>query len=612
MRKIYMLGVLVLTIFYSIAQAPKGTATIRVASESKTALEGSTVEVLRSKDSALVRTALTDKTGEAVVENLALGSYMARVSMVGYTTRYTEIFGISERSLAVTFPPVSLAPKDASQLATVTVAARKPFIQKLADRIVVNVENSIVSAGSSALDVLERSPGITIDQNDAISLRGRAGVIIMIDGKPSPMSGADLATYLRGLPSGAIERIDIITNPSAKYDASGNSGIIDIRMKKDQRLGTNGTLTAGYGQGVYPKANAGTTFNYRNKAVNLFGNYNYAYRENLNHLIINRNFYENGVFKGSDDKDNFARMPMSNHSARIGADFFISKNSIIGIVSSGNFLRFSRRAEINTMVNDINYHPAYRFQSIGTNKENRQNVVTNLNFKHSFGKTGKELSADVDYGIFNSAALSRTASSYYELNGASKGDDDILDGDQDGALRLRTGKVDYVSPLKKGARLEAGYKFSYVSSDNDAKFYNVLSSGTVVDAYKTNRFFYDEYNNAAYVNYSREFKKFNFQIGLRGEQTDLKTKQQKGGIRFKKDYFEPFPSAYFNYKLNEDKTIGISVSRRIDRPSYNTLNPFLFQVDATIYSTGDPHLKPQMTWSYEGSYTVKYLNFTLG
>jgi hypothetical protein len=493
----------------------------------------------------------------------------------------------------------------------VTVTAKKPFIQKLADRIVVNVDNSIVSAGSSALDVLERSPGVTVDQNDAISLRGRAGVIIMIDGKPTPMSGADLANYLRGLPSNAIERIDIITNPSAKYDAAGNSGIIDIRMKKDQRMGTNGTLTAGYGQGVYPKANTGFTFNHRNKKLNFFGNYNYAYRENLNHLIINRNFYDDGVFMGSDDKDNYAWMPFNSHTARLGADFFPSKKTIIGFVINGSFNRFKRNATITTDVTNAQYQPDFRFVTIGTNRDHFENAVVNFNIKHSFDSTGKEITADFDYGSFDSKSLTRTASSFYNLNGTPKRPDDILDGDQTGDLNFKTAKVDYSNPFK-GGKFEIGYKFSLVNSDNDAKFFNVLPSGTVVDATKTNRFFYEEFNNAGYINFSREYKKFDYQLGLRGEQTNIHTRQVKGDRKSKNDYFKLFPSAFFNYHLKEDKTLGVSVSRRIDRPSYSQLNPFLFQIDATIYGTGEPMLKPQMTWSYEMNYTVKNLNFTLG
>src|SRR5882724_7878231 len=227
----------------------KITAIVR---NNQQATENATVELRRAKDSALVKISLTDKTGTAEFENIRFGNYIIKVSMMNFTTQYSAAFSLSAEQPVAQIPAITLQP-GVTQLSAVTVTSRKPFIQKLSDRIVVNVENSIVSAGSSAMDVLERSPGVNIDQNDNISLRGRSGVIIMIDGKPTAMTGADLANYLRGLPSAAIERIDIITNPSAKYDAAGNSGIIDIRMKKDQRLGMNGVYTAGYGQGIYPK-----------------------------------------------------------------------------------------------------------------------------------------------------------------------------------------------------------------------------------------------------------------------------------------------------------------------------------------------------------------------
>jgi iron complex outermembrane recepter protein len=534
-----------------------------------------------------------------------------KASMINHQIYWSQTITINQEQPVVSLPAIQLS-KSTTQLAGVTVTAGKPFIQRLSDRLVVNVESSMVSAGSSAIDVLERSPGITIDQNDNISLRGRAGVIIMIDGKPTPMSGADLANYLRGLPSNAIERIEIITNPSAKYDAAGNSGIIDIRLKKDQKLGTNGTFTAGVGHGKYPKANTGATFNYRNKKVNIFGNYNYSYRGIFNHLVINRNFFENGLFSGSDDKDNFAKMSIGSNNARLGADFFPSKNTIIGFVVNSSFNNFKRDADISTFVNDRFNNPDFKFLTVGTDRNKNKNAVANLNFKQKLDSNGKELTADLDYGSFSSHSLTRTASAFYELNGAKKLDDEILDGDQEGSLTFKTGKVDFVNPIKGGGKLEAGFKTSYVSSDNDAQFFNVFSSGRIVDETKTNRFFYEEYNNAGYINYNREFKKWNFQVGLRGEQTNIKTRQVKGDRRFKNDYFEPFPSAFVNYKLKEDQTIGLSVSRRIDRPGYSQLNPFLFQIDATIYATGEPHLRPQMTWSYEGNYTIKNMNFTLG
>jgi hypothetical protein len=592
--------------------APRGKATITILNDQKQALENATVELLRSKDSTLVKTAITDKNGAAEIDNIALGTYIIRASMVNYAAAYSPSFDITTEQIAVILPSINMVPKASTEMQGVTVTARKPFIQKLSDRIVVNVENSIVSAGSSAMDVLERSPGVTIDQNDAIALRGRQGVVIFIDGKPTAMSGADLANYLRGLPSNAIERIDIITNPSAKYDAAGNSGIIDIRMKKDQRLGTNGTLTLGYGQGVYPKANAGTTLNYRNKKVNIFGNYNFAYRQNLNHLILDRNFYDNGIFNGADLKDNYSKMPFKSHTARVGADFFPNKKTIIGFVINSNFNHFERTNTNNSIVFDKQRQATSTFNTIATNDDGFNNIVTNLNLKHSFDTTGQELTADVDYGVFNSASLSRISTNFYNMDGTQKLPNDILDGDQDGKLTFKTAKADYVNPMKGGAKLEAGFKTSFVSSDNDAKFFNISTGTPVNDVNKTNRFFYDENNNAGYVNLSKEFKKFNMQFGLRGEQTNVKTHQVKGAIKWDSSYFQLFPSAFFNYKLKEDQTLGVSVSRRIDRPGYGQLNPFLFMIDATTYGTGNPGLLPQLTWSYELSYTLKSLNFTLG
>lgn len=609
MRRVSLILLCTISTFLAMSQAQKGRIAITL-TDGKVAVESATAELLRSGDSALVKTALTDKAGVADFGEVAFGSYLVRATAVGFDVLYSKSIDLREGRIAV--PALQMIPKDAAQMQGVVVTAKKPFIQKLNDRIVVNVESSMVNAGSTALEVLERSPGVTVDQNDAISLRGRAGVTIMIDGKPTAMTGADLANYLRGLPSNAIERIDIITNPSARYDASGNSGIIDIRMKKDQRLGTNGTLTAGYGRGVYPKANTGATFNYRNKSVNVFGNYNYAYREFMNHLVLNRNFYTNGVFTGSDDKDNDGEMSMRSHTARIGVDFFPSKKTTIGFLVNSSFNNFDRAATINTIKNNVHYQPVSGFTSLSTNDDGFTNTIANVNLKHVFDTLGRELTADVDYGVYHSSSLTRTKSSFYDLNGTPKGEDDILDGDQAGKLTLKTAKVDYINPLGGGAKMEAGFKTSYVSSDNDAKFYNVLTSGTVVDETKTNRFFYEEYNNAGYLNFSKEYKKFNYQLGLRGEQTNIKTRQVKADRRFANNYFQWFPSAFFNYKLKEEQTLGVSVSRRIDRPGYRDLNPFLFQIDATVYATGNTMLKPQTTWSYELNYTVKTLNFTLG
>lgn len=612
MKKAYLfcLSLFCLTSLPLLAQvAERGKITAVILNEKNQPVENATVELLKSKDSSLAKTAITDKTGLAELDNIRPGTYLVRTSFVNYATQYSAVVVLSQEQLNLRLANIVLQPS-AKEIGEVVVTARKPFIQRLSDRLVVNVENSIISAGSTAMDVLERSPGVTIDQNDVIAMRGRQGVIIMIDGKPSPLTGAELANYLRGLPSNAIERIDLITNPSARYDAAGNSGIIDIRMKKDQRLGTNGTLTAGYGQGVYAKANAGATANYRDKKINLFGNYNYSYRINMNHLFLDRNFYTNSVYNGGDLKDNFARTPAGFHTVRVGADYFPDKKNIIGFVVTRNSGSFNTTINNNSVVIDAAHQQASTFQTKANNTNDNGNTVANINYKHSFNTTGKELTVDADYGEYSSSALTSNATKYYNLNGGLLQPDYLLNGDQQGKLILRTAKADYSHPLAQGARFETGIKTSYVSSDNDAKFFDMSSGTPVDDVNKTNRFFYKEYNNAAYFNFSKEFKKFNLQLGLRAEHTHLKTQQVKGAIFFDSSYLQLFPSAYFNYKIKDDQTLGISVSRRIDRPGYSQLNPFLFLIDVTTYSTGRPSLLPQFTWAYELNYTVKGINFS--
>jgi len=607
MRSIF----LVLGILAGLIAQAQGKIKATVVNDQQVAVENATVELLKIKDSSIVKLALTDKTGLAEFENIKNGDYLLRITVVNYATYFSSAISLSVSQPEITVPKIILQPKSTS-LGGVTITARKPFIQKLSDRIVVNVENSIVSAGSSAMDVLERAPGVNVDQNDNISLRGRSGVIIMIDGKPTAMTGADLANYLKSLPSAAIERIDIITNPSAKYDAAGNSGIIDIRMKKDQRMGTNGTLTAGYGQGIYPKTNAGTTFNYRNRKVNIFGNYNYAYRVGLNHLLLDRNFFENGVYSGGDLKDNYSKSPLRSNTARLGMDFFPSKKTILGFVVNGNFNHYTRNNTNSSIVINPQHEQTSTFDSYAGNNDHGNNLVANINFKHSFDSTGKELTADADYGVYNSKSLTTNATKYYKLDGSSLQPDYTLNGDQKGKLTFKTAKIDYVNPLNKTAKFELGVKTSFVSSDNDAKFFDVSNGTAQNDVNKTNHFIYHENNQAGYINFSKDFKKFDLQFGLRGEQTNISTEQKIGNVKFDSSYFQLFPSAFFNYKLKEDQTVGVSVSRRIDRPGYSQLNPFLFLIDVTTYATGRPGLLPQLTWSYELSYTLKSLNFTLG
>lgn len=613
MQKLVLtLSLLIISSCFVTAQTvERGTIRGKIIDEQQKPVEGATAELLRAKDSSLVKVAISNKGGLVEFENIRFGSYFIRTSHVNHQRSFSATIELTQENNTVTFADINIKPS-AKELQAVQVTGRKPFIQQMTDRIVVNVENSVVNAGSSAFDVLERSPGVLIDVNDNISMRGKAGVIIMIDGKPSPMSGADLVNYLRSLPSNAIERIELITNPSSKYDAAGNAGIIDIRMKKDQRFGTNGSFTAGYGQGIYPKANTGINFNYRNKKVNLFGGYNYSYRMNLNHLLLDRNFYTNGQFTGQDLKDNYTKIPLYLNTLRFGADFYPNKKTVYGFVINSNLNSFKPYNNNSSVVIGSNKQALYTFNTQTKNDNKNKNVAANFNIKHTFDTTGREISADIDYAYFNTDNGSRVSTQYHNLDGTSMQPDYILDGLQDGNLNLTTAKADYVNPLKKNAKIETGFKTSFVSADNDARFFNMSNGSPVDDVNKTNHFYYDENINAAYFIFKKGYKKFDFQVGLRAENTNVKTRQVKGDIRWDSSYTQLFPSAYFNYSIKEDQRIGVSVSRRIDRPNYSQLNPFLFLIDVTTYATGNPSLLPQFTWAYELNYTVKNINFTLG
>lgn len=596
--------------FTALSQQGQAEVQLAVTDQENHALENITVGLFRLADSVLVKATLSDAAGKVFFNRIASGRYFIKASSVQFTTYSSAAFEVTGEKSPLSLPAIQLQPANAASLSTVTVSARKPFIQKLSDRIVVNVDNSIVNAGSTAFDVLEKSPGVMIDPNDIISLRGKQGVIIMIDGKITPMSGNDLVNYLRGLPSGSIERLEIITNPSAKYDAAGNSGIIDIRLKKDQRLGANGTFTSGYGQGVYPKANSGTTFNYRNKKINVFGSYNYAYRQLLNHLFLKREFFDNDIYQGAYDQDNFMKFYFNSHNARLGMDFFPSKQTTWGFVVNSSFSDVHRKNRNGSLVLNNTKEPESEF--ITNNRENgkNRNLVANINFKHAFGNGGREITADADYGMYNNRSLTNFVTGFYELDGNVSAPAYILAGKQTGTISLFTVKTDYVHPLKKEAKLETGFKTSFVETDNDVLFLDESNGSPVYDSSKSNRFTYKENNHAAYLNYSKKINKWSLMAGLRAEQTNIKGVQLVTGESFDSSYLQLFPSVFINYAVKEHSTIGVSVSRRIDRPNYSELNPFRFFLDPSTYSSGNPNLRPQITWSYELSYTYKQLSIT--
>lgn len=571
------------------------------------ALVSVNIVLFKSDSITLVKSDLTNNKGSFDLSDIPEGSYLLKATYKGFETFESERINMAGDN--VTIPDIILLEKHTA-LKEVQVTAQKPFIEVQADKIVVNVENSIVNAGSSAMEILQRSPGVNVDQNDNISLKGKQGVNVMIDGKITPMSGTDLANVLKSMPAGSIEKIELISNPGARYDAAGTAGIINIRTKKDKRMGMNGSVNAAYGQGVYPKVNTGFNINYRNKKVNINASYNYAYRYWFNHLMLDRRFLDTATGKQifAYDQDNYAVFDFSNHIGSLGLDYTLSKKSTVGFsVNLGSNI-FSPEADNDSRTLGPDDELIYNFKTIGRHQNNYSNYSANVFLRHSFDTTGKEISIDADYAGFQNQSNQNFITYYTSPDGSPYQPTYYMESDLRGNTQIRSIKADYTNPLKNNAKFETGFKSSYVTADNKPIFFDNQNGGTeanTFDSTRSNHFVYNEHINAAYVNANKEWTKWGLQLGLRAEQTIAEGEQKVSGQKFERNYTQLFPSLATQYHLTPIHDIGLTLSRRIERPNYQQLNPFKFFIDKTTYREGDPYLMPALSYSVELSHTYK-------
>lgn len=598
MKKHYSITVLLIisSLFCSFAGEIKGV--IMDANQSPQPF--ATILLKNSSDSTLYKGEITNDKGEFNFENVKNGDYFLLISIVGLETYMHEI-KISDENSVINLGNITLKPSSKS-LKEVTVQADKPFIEREVDKTVVNVENSIIQNGSSIMEVLEKLPGVIVDQNGGISLKGKQGVVIMIDGKKTPMSGQDLANMLKSMPSSSIQKIEIITNPSAKYDAAGNAGILNIVMKKNKKPGFNGSVSAGYGQGRYSKYNGNLSLNYKNKWYNLFLNYSYAHRLGFNNLTIDRKFYSGDTIKTVFQTENYILFPSESHVPRIGADFYLSPKTTLSFLGSGSTSEFKPTTVDHTNILDENRAVTRSYDFTNNSTDNWYNYSGNVELQHQFDSTGQELKVDLDYADYWNNTDQFFATTYHNGDGSFLNEDRLL-SNQKSNLYLYSGKADYTKPLKKQMQFDAGIKSSYVSSDNDIRFYNVVGTEQLFDSLRSSHFLYSENINAAYLNFKKEYKKFSYQVGLRSEQTIAKGKQVLNGKTFNRNYFQVFPTLFLDFKPSEKHDINLSLGRRIDRPAYEQMNPYKSLIDATTFSEGNPYLLPQLTYNTELSYS---------
>jgi hypothetical protein len=582
------------------------TVTGQIKDEDGKGLAGASVAIKKTSDSSIIKLAVTSSSGRFTFSQIPSGKYFINTSFVGYIDGHSPAFEVGTSSVDV---PAVVLSRISADLKEVTVTASRPIVEVKADKTVLNVEGTINAVGQDALELLRKSPGVLVDRDDNLSLSGKNGVQVYIDGKPTPLSGKDLSDYLKTIQSSAIESIEIITNPSARYDAAGNAGIINIRLKKNKSFGTNGSVNAGYGIGTFSKYNAGISLNHRNKRINVFSNYNYNNRLNAAFMNIYRIqldtlFDQHGTMKWKDN----------SHNVKAGVDYFIDSKNTIGVMMNGTY---SDNDFGNVSSTDISFDPTKQYvkKLVADNSSTSARNQSNFNANYRYADTlGRSLNLDADYGMFRIRSNQMQPNFYYDPTGGLI-ESKIYNMIAPTNIDIYAVKGDYEQNYKKG-KLSAGAKVSYVKSANDFQRYNIKDEIKDLDRERSNDFNYTENINAAYVNYSRPFKKFTLQIGVRAEQTIAKGESH--GMRyedevlvgydssFERNYVNLFPSAAISFAKGKDHQFNITYSRRIDRPAYQDLNPFEFKLDEYTYQKGNTQLRPQYTNSFGFSHTYKY------
>ena len=569
-----------------------------------------TASLLNAQDSSIVKGVISNEQGVYTFDHIKKGQYIIKASTIGYVKATSQPVTVADNSAKITVPEIKMQPNTRS-LSTVNITAAKPLIEHKADRIVMNVENSVLAAGNSAMDILERAPGVTVDKDDNVSLKGKQGVTVMINDKLTYLSAAQLATLLRSTDGNTIQSIEIISNPSAKYDAAGNSGIINIKLKKNKQTGTNGSIVLGAGYGANWKDNETLTLNHKEGNLNVFGSFSHNDGGREQNIRINRVVTDTAGNKTYFNQYSPLRQLNHNNSYRLGADYDLSSKNTLGFVVNGYFNNEDDNNDNWTYIGSNPTKVDSSLRTVSTNHQTYKDFAVNLNDTYKLDTAGQQLSADLDYSKFRNTALAQYNSDYFLPDGSIQHPSTFLGNNTPSTITIKTAKVDYTKPLTKSLKFESGLKFSDVKTDND-----LMETTSPADPYvSTNHFVYDEKIDAGYVNFSQNFKKTSVQLGLRGEYTSSKAVGDSSGIvkSIPNSYFNLFPSVFITQTLNDKNELGINYSRRIDRPQYDNMNPFVFYLDPYTYVVGNPYLKPQYTNNFELNYTYnKQLTVTLG
>ncbi|MER3471954.1 MAG: hypothetical protein C4330_11715 [Chitinophagaceae bacterium] len=586
----------------SVVAQTTGTISVklRVVNEQQLPLANSTVELLKGEK--LVKIQMTDTAGYAQFW-VAPATYICHISRVGYTDVITLDFKLDNSNSAITLSDVVLHTNNQT-LQEVKVSSRKPFIEIQAGRTLVNLEASTSAAGSNVLETLEKLPGITVDKDGKISLKGKAQVLILIDGKQTYLSGSDLAALLSGMSASQLSQVEIMTTAPARYDASGSAGIINLKTKKNNQKGFNGSLTTSYTQGRYPKNNNTLIFNYRSGKLNLSANYTASFGRNYLDLYADRTYYKSDgtTIQSYLEQPNYINYNSSFQSARFGLNYSASAKTTLGLGLTGVFLQRDQLGHNSAIWQNPAKTVDSTLTTTSTTGTNFKNGGVNLNLHHAFSHNS-DLAVDVDYLNYS------LGNDQYFQNIFSNGTTDASKGNLPTGIKIYSAKADY-EVQNQYVKWGLGWKSSRINTDNLADYYYQWNGATwMTDYNRTNHFLYNEYIHAAYGNVEAKLSKWNLQGGLRFESTNYDATQMGNPMRkdssFSRDYNSLFPAANISYTADSVNTFSFSAGRRIDRPAFQKLNPFSIIINKYTYQVGNPYYLPQYTWNLELSHLYK-------
>jgi outer membrane receptor protein involved in Fe transport len=583
-----------------IAKAQDASLKGKVTDKASAPIIAATVSLLSASDSSWVHSELTADNGSFTMSGLAPGKYLLDINALGYEqSKQALVLKSGMNDLAFTIE------KQHTTLDEVTVTGKKSFIENGLGKTIVNVEGSGMATGANILDLMRKLPGITVDMNNNISMSGKQGVLVLINGKETYLSAEQLADYLRGMSADEVAQMELISQPSAKYDASGNAGIINIKLKKNRKEGLNGTENLTGTLGIYPAIFQNLQLNYHKNKLNLFSNLNYLNAIGWIRINRERNFYDpdNGALTGYNNSLMESKEHFSNDKLQLGADYDLTGKTTLGISVTGIYHPNHQSTWTDATIADNASNSTVYDHALVLNRFLRTNVIGNAYMKHEFSKESN-LEVNLDYvGYKEHTYQSADNVVHDEQNNALPGLE--LQGDLPFSMSAYNVKADYATTFKK-IKWEAGIKSSLVTVDNKAAYSVLQHNVWVPDTLRSNDFVYSEQTNAAYISAAKEIgKKWQVQAGLRAEQVNINTRQSVGAQQFSKNSTSLFPTAYVSYKADDNNQFELNYGRRIERPDYKKLNPFIYFIDQYNYSVGNPNLRPQFSNNLELKHSYK-------